>query len=115
MRKRTSRPESWIPSAEVAGRLSHPGTVEVAGDTEDVDDAAFHFDHEQNLVAAEHHAVDGEGIGRNDALGLSSEELGPGWTCSPWRGGNPMLSQDVGDAPLETVTPSFFKSPAMHW
>ena len=99
-RKRIRRPASSRSGAEVAGHLGHPGAVGVGGDAEEVDDAAFDFDHEQHVVAAQQHGVDGEEVGGHDALGLGAEELGPGRTSSPWRGRKPMASQDVGDAAL---------------
>jgi len=85
---------------QVACHLGHPQAVRVRGDAEEVDDAAFHFDHEEHVVATEEDGVDGEEVGCHDAVGLGTEELGPGRTGSPWRWGNPMASQDVCDAAL---------------
>ena len=98
---------------EVAGDLGHPRAVGVGRDAEEVDDAPFHFDHEQYVVAAEQHGIDGEEVGSEDARGLSAEELGPGGTSSPWRWWKPMAAQDIGDAALGDGDPEFFSSPAM--
>lgn len=112
MRKRTRWPASSS-GTEVAGDLGHPRAVGVGRDAEEVDDAPFHFDHEQYVVAAEQHGIDGEEVGSEDARGLSVEELGPGGTSSPWRWWKPMAAQDIGDAALGDGDPEFFSSPAM--
>jgi len=85
---------------EVACHLGHPGAVRVGGHTEEMHDAAFHFDDEQHVVVAEQHGVNGEEVGRHDALGLGAEELGPAGSDSTWCWGKPMAAQDVGDAAL---------------
>ena len=85
---------------EIAGHPGHPGAVGVGRDAEEVDDAPFHFDHEEYVVAAEKLGIDGEEVGRDDAFGLGAEELGPGRAGSPWRWRKPMAAQDIGDAAL---------------
>ena len=62
--------------------------------------ASFNFDHEQHVIAAQAHGVDGEEVGGHDALGLGAEEFSPGRTRSPWRWRKPMVSQHVRDAAL---------------
>src|ERR1035441_9192900 len=68
---------------EVPGYLGHPGTVRVGGGSEDVHDAALHFDDEQHVVAPQEDRVDVEEVRGHSALGLGGEELGPRWALSP--------------------------------
>jgi hypothetical protein len=74
---------------EVAGDLGHPRPGPVGRHTEEVNDASLHFDHEQDVVAAEHDGVDGEEVGGQQALGLGAEELGPGRAPRLGAGGTP--------------------------
>ena len=61
---------------------------------------SFHFDDEEHVVAAQEHGVDGEEVGRNDALGLGAEELGPDRPRAPRGGSQVVGAQDVRDAVL---------------
>src|ERR1035437_260485 len=68
---------------EVAGDLSHPWAVRVGSGSEDVHDAALHFDDEQHVVAPQEDRVDVEEVCGHNALDLGGEELGPRWALSP--------------------------------
>jgi hypothetical protein len=62
-------------SNEVARHLGDPRAVGVGGHAEEVHDAALDLDHEEHVVAAEQHAVDGEEVGSQDQFRLGTEEL----------------------------------------
>src|SRR5665811_1459982 len=68
---------------EIAGHLCDPWAVRVGGGSEDVHDAALHFDDEQHVVAPQEDRVDVEEVRGHNALGLGGEELGPRWALSP--------------------------------
>src|SRR5450759_1869103 len=68
---------------EIAGHLCDPWTVRVGGGSEDVHDAALHFDDEEHVVAPQEDRVDMEEVRGHNALGLGGEELGPRWALSP--------------------------------
>src|SRR5664280_803812 len=68
---------------EIAGHLCDPWAVRVGGGSEDVRDAALHFDDEQHVVAPQEDSVDVEEVRGHNALGLGGEELGPRWALSP--------------------------------
>src|ERR1035437_8159381 len=68
---------------EIAGHLCGPWSVRVGGGSEDVHDAALHFDDEQHVAAPQEDRVDGEEVRGHNALGLDGEELGPRWALSP--------------------------------
>ena len=61
---------------QVPGDLGDKAVVR--GDTEQVGAPAGVLDGEQDVEPLEHHGVDGEEVCRQDALGLCSQELGPG-------------------------------------
>jgi hypothetical protein len=85
---------------EVVGHLSHPWSVRVGGDTEDVQDAALDLDHEQHVEAAEKDRVDVEEVCCHDPLGLGGEELRPGRTCPSRCWLEAVAAQDRSDARL---------------
>jgi hypothetical protein len=70
-----------------------------------VHDAPLCLDHEEHVVAAEEHCIDGEEVGGHDALGLDTEELDPVRSDSAWRWRKPMTSQDFGHAALGDCDP----------
>ncbi len=66
------------PKSPSKSLLTMEDAVGVPGDTEQVGAPAGVLDGEQDVEPLEHHGVDGEEIRRQDALGLGSQELGPG-------------------------------------
>ena len=65
-----------------------------------MDDASLELNHEQHVVAAEQHGVDVEEVGGHDALGLSREELAPGWALSSRGRFETVTAQDRSDSRL---------------
>lgn len=84
---------------EVAGDLGDPGFLGIGTDADKVDDPTFDFDHEQDVMAAEQHGVDGEEVGRQYALGLGAKELGPGRSAPPGWGPFRWNAQQAHDQP----------------
>ena len=68
---------------EVPCDLCDPWAVRVGGGSEDVHDAALHFDDDQHVVAPQEDRVDVEEVRGHNALGPRREELGPRWALSP--------------------------------
>src|SRR5450759_2052888 len=85
---------------EIAGHLGDPWAVRVGGRSEDVHDAALHFDDEQHVVAPQEDRVDVEEVRGHNALGLGGEELGPGWALSPGCRWETVAAQHGRDARL---------------
>src|ERR1035437_3041827 len=98
--------ESEVPTGilqvrgEIAGHLCDPWAVRVGGGSEDVHDAALHFDDEQHVVAPQKDRVDVEEVRGHNALGLGGEELGPGWALSPGCRWETVAAQHGRDARL---------------
>ena len=63
---------------EVPGDLGDEVVPRMFGDTEQVGTSAGVLDGEQDIEPLEHQSVDREEVGCQDALGLGSQELGPG-------------------------------------
>jgi hypothetical protein len=59
--------------------------------------AAFEFDEEEHVEAAERDRLDGEEIAGEHAGGLQAEELAPAWARGPWRGPKTVGEQDAPD------------------
>src|SRR4029450_6302882 len=59
--------------------------------------AAFEFDEEEHVEAAERDRLDGEEIAGEHAGGLQAEELAPAWARAPWRGPKTVGEQDAPD------------------
>src|SRR5665647_1979322 len=85
---------------EIAGHLCDPWAVRVGGGSEDMHDAALHFDDEQHVVAPQKDRVDVEEVRGNNALGLGGEELGPRWALSPGCRWETVAAQHGRDARL---------------
>jgi len=85
---------------EIAGHLCDPWAVRVGGGSEDVHDAALHFDDEQHVVAPQEDRVDVEEVRGHNALGLGGEELGPRWALSPGCRWETVAAQHGRDARL---------------
>ena len=114
MRNRNAPARLLEVARQVAGDLGHPRPVGVGGDAEEVDDASVEFDHEQDVVAPQQHGVDGEEVGRHDALRLGAEELGPGRArIAAVRVGGHDGAGRWRRLPFDTAMPSFFSSPTM--
>jgi hypothetical protein len=62
---------------EVAGLLGYPRSRRVRRHPQDVDAAGGDLEHEQHVQAPEQHRVDVEEVARQQALGLSGQELPP--------------------------------------
>ena len=65
---------------EVAGGLGGPRPGRVGGDPGEVHLAGSDLDDEQDVVSAQGCGVDAREVGRDDACGLGSGELDPGWS-----------------------------------
>ena len=81
------------PKSPSKSLLTMEDAVGVPGDTEQVGAPAGVLDGEQDVEPLEHHGVDGEEIRRQDALGLGSQELGPG-RASTWCWSRAMAAED---------------------
>ena len=63
----------------VTGLLGHPRPGGMGGDPGDVHAATAVLDHDQDVEAAQEDGVDVGDVNREDRVGLSGEELSPGW------------------------------------
>src|ERR1035437_2843470 len=98
---------------EIAGHLCDPWAVRVGGGSEDVHDAALHFDDEQHVVAPQEDHVDVEEVGGHNALAWAERNwvhVGPSRRGA---GGRPGRHSTVATLVIDTQTPSLFSSPTM--
>jgi hypothetical protein len=63
---------------QVAGLLGDPVSGRVSGDPREMHAAAFVFDHEEDVEAAQEDGVDVGEVDGEDGVGLGGQELSPG-------------------------------------
>src|ERR1019366_9077256 len=100
MRNRNRRPASSRSEAKLRATCETHGQVRVGGGSEDVHDAALHFEDDQHVVAPKEDRVDVEEVRGHNALGPLGEEPGPGWALSPGGRWESVAAQHGRDARL---------------
>ncbi|MEV4316746.1 hypothetical protein [Actinocrispum sp. NPDC049592] len=93
------KPELAEPSidicSEVAGLLCRPVLGRMGGDTRDVQPPCAMFEEDQGVEAFAERGVDVEEVRRDDAAGLTGQELFPCGTGSAWSGTDTGRVQDL--------------------
>jgi hypothetical protein len=103
---------------QVPGDLGDKAVVGVPGDTEQVGAPAGVLNGEQDVEPLEHHRVDREEVRRQDALGLGSQELGPGrastrcWSQAMAAEHSPHRRRPDPDAELGQLSLDTYAAPA---
>jgi hypothetical protein len=82
---------------KVPGLLSGPRGGGVGGDAGEVEAPGSVFDEDQGMEALEGDGVNAEEVGRDDAVGLGSEELVPGRPRASWGGVDASGVKDLPD------------------